>query len=112
MGIFSKIKAKAASILFAKYVKEIILDFGDLDNLKIDPVNKNISLSVNLKGESKSIAITMSGYEVVRSKDDNYIQFQTITTSREWINVGLEKFYLEKRIEIPEQYIGIIKFLL
>ncbi|MFA6598738.1 MAG: hypothetical protein WCS69_13525 [Ignavibacteriaceae bacterium] len=112
MGIFSKIKAKAASILFAKYAKKFISDFGDLDTLKIDPVNKNIYLSVNLKGESKSIAITLSGYDVVRSKDGNYILFQTITTSREWINVGLEKFYLEKRIDIPEQYIGIVKFLL
>jgi len=112
MGIFSNIKDKATSLLFAKYAKRFISDFGDLEVLRIDSEQKDIYLSVNLKGEKENITIKMSGYEVVKSKDDNCIQFNTITTSREWINIGLEKFYLEKRIEIPEQYIGVVKFLL
>ena len=112
MGLFSKIKDKAVSLLFKKSADSFISDFGNLNDLKIDSANKDIYLSVSLKGEKESIDIKMSGYEVVRSKDDNFIQFQNITTSREWINVGLEKFYLERRIDIPAQYIGIVKFLL
>ena len=112
MGLFSKIKDKAVSLLFKKSAESFISDFGNLNDLKIDSANKDIYLSVSLKGEKESIDIKMSGYEVVRSKDDNFIQFQTITTSREWINVGLEKFYLERRIDIPAQYIGIVKLLL
>lgn len=112
MGLFSKIKDKAASVLFAKYADRFISDFGNLNDIKVDSESKDIYLSVNLKGEKESVNIKMSGYEVVKSKDNNFIQFHNITTSREWINVALGKFYLDRRIEIPAQYIGIVKFLL
>lgn len=112
MGLFSKIKDKAVSHLFKKSADSFVSDFGIINDLKIDSANKDIYLSVNLKGERENIDIKMSGYEVVKSKDDNFIRFQNITTSREWINVGLEKFFLERRIDIPVQYIGIVKFLL
>lgn len=111
MGLLSKIKDKAISVLVEKFANKYISDFGHLNDINIDSINKNIYLSLNLKGEKDSVKVEITGYEVVKSKNNNFIQLHNITTSREWINVALGKYYLDRRVEIPAQYIGILKFL-
>ena len=112
MGLFSKIKDKATSALLKKFANDFISDFGNLNDIIINSEQKSIYLSVDLKGEKESVNIDITGYEVVKSKDGNFINLHNITASREWINIALGKYYLDRRIEIPSQFIGIAKFLL
>ena len=112
MGLFSRIKDKATSTVVKAFANSFISDFGNLNDIIIDSGNKSIHLSVNLKGEKESVNIEITAYEVVKSQNSNFIQIQNITTSREWINIVLGKYYPDRRIEIPSQFIGIVKFLL
>ena len=112
MEIFSKIKDKATAILLKNFANSFISDFGSLDKINVDSKNKSIYLSVNLKGERECITIEITDYKVVKSQNQNSIQLHNITTSREWLNVALSKYYLDRRIKISSQFIGIVKFLL
>ncbi len=112
MGLFSKIKDKATSTLVKAFANHFISDFGNLDDIMINSENKSIYLSVDLKGEKESVNIEITGYEVLKSQNNNFIKLNNITASREWINIVLEKYYLDRRIEIPSQFIGVAKFLL
>jgi len=112
MGLFSKIKDIATSTLVKTFVEHFISEFGDLNDIIINSEHKSIYLSVNLKGEKESITIEITGYEVVKSENGNFINLRNITASREWINIAFGKYYLDRRIQIPSQYIGIAKFLL
>jgi hypothetical protein len=112
MGLFSKIKDNATSTLVKAFANHFISDFGNLNDIIINSENKSIYLSVDLKGEKESINIEITGYEVVKSQNNNFIKLHNITASREWINIALGKYYLDRRLEIPSQFIGIVKFLI
>ena len=112
MGLFSKIKDKASSTLVKTFANHFISDFGNLNDIIINSEQKRIYLSLDLKGEKESVNIEITGYEVVKSQDNNFINLHNITASREWMNIALGKYYLDRRIEIPRQFIGIAKFLL
>ena len=112
MGFFSKLKDKATAVLLKNVANSFISEFGTLDQINVDSNNKSIYLSVNLKGEKESIKIEITDYRVVKSEHNNFIQLQNIKTSREWLNIALSKYYLDRQIEIPSQFISIVKFLL
>src|SRR4030042_1450133 len=112
MNFLSNIKDKATSVLIEKLAGNFISDYGNLEDINIDLINKNICLSLTLKGEKESIKIEIKGYEVIKSRNNNSIQLHNIMTSREWINVALDRFYVDRRVEIPALFIGIVKFLL
>jgi len=112
MGFFSKIKDKATAVLLKNFVNSFISEFGSLDQINVDSNNKSIYLSVDLKGEKESLKIEITDYKVIKSEHNNFIHLQNIKTSREWLNIALCKYYLDRQIEIPSQFISIVKFLL
>jgi hypothetical protein len=112
MGLFSRIKDKATSTLVKTFANHFISDFGNFNDIIINSEHKSIHLSLNLKGEKESVNIEITGYEIVKSQNNNFIKLHNITASREWMNIAIGKYYLDRRIEIPSQSIGIVRFLL
>ncbi len=112
MNIKSIIKDKTTSLIVKQFANSLISEFGELKTIKIDSTLKTISLSVNLKGENDDIKIDVNGYKVIKSPNSSFIQFQEISTSREWLNIVIQKYYRDRQIEIPKQFIRIIDFLL
>jgi hypothetical protein len=112
MGILSLFKDKATSTLLKTFANSLVADYGRLDNIDLDSSSKNINISMFLKGEKENISIEIADYEVVKSKNQNFIQLHNVKTSREWLNIVLDKYFIDRRIEIPKSYIGIVKLLL
>jgi hypothetical protein len=112
MKALSKIKDNATAILLKTFANSFISDFGSIERISVDSDIKSIYLSIKLKGERESITIEITEYKVVKSQNHNSIQLHNIRTSREWLNVALNKYYIDRRIKVPSQFIDIVKFLL
>jgi len=112
MGFTSWVKDKAIGSLLKAFANNVVSDFGRIENIDLDSENKKIILLVWLKGEKEIISLEVTKYEVVKSNNKNYIHLHNISASREWIEVAINKYFIERQIEIPEQFAGVIKILL
>jgi hypothetical protein len=107
----SSLKDKAASFVVEQFVKKFISDFGSIDGFKIDSANKRLSLAVTLKGEPEIVRVDVVGYKIINSGNTYFLKLHHISTSKEWLTIVISKYYLDRRIEIPSRFLGVIKFL-
>ena len=120
MSIFDglrDLKNSTISFLAKKFINNRIKEYGEMVNLKIDSKNKRIELDILLKGEKESIIIYIDKYEIVNKNDNNYIKFNKISSSREWISVLLNNLIVpnyapKKMLEIDSRYASVIDILL
>jgi hypothetical protein len=105
-----KLKQGAARI----YLNTKIKAFGYMTNLDIDTKNKTIKLSLELKGETQPIQITVSKYNLVQNGSDTMLELGEITATREWINELLAhpevKIMIKKALVKPVP--NIVKLIL
>lgn len=112
MGFLRKAKDSAVSFTAEKILSSKIKRYGDMLDLNIDSENKRISLQVLLKGEPEPLTIKINSYEFFTEEEKKYILISNIVTSKEWMNLVIQDFLPEKKIEIPPNFFGIAKMLL
>lgn len=104
----------------SKSLQEIINSkietFGNIRDINIDTVDKNISAELLLKGETETVKIYFSQYEILEIEDKTYFKFNSLSTTKEWLNVLLQNYVLtkfapENKILIEKQYSSFIKHL-
>ncbi|GAB1443769.1 hypothetical protein MASR2M39_26120 [Ignavibacteriales bacterium] len=102
---------KGIQMILQHYVKP----YGEITSLSIDDSIKEIKATLLLRGELQTLDIHIFGYNFVKIEDKGYLTFLNITTSRDWINTLLKKVPIkeidEKRIEIPQAAVVILKIL-
>ncbi len=111
-----ELKNAAISLLAKNFINNKIKEYGEMVDLHIDSVQKNIDLDILLKGEKESISIHIEKYEIIKKDDSAYIKFKKVTSSREWITVLLENeaipnYAPNNTIEIDPAYAKIIDLL-
>ena len=117
INILRDLKDSTISGLAKKFINSKIIDYGKIDNIKIDSQNKNIELEAFLKGEMESIIVTIEKYKVVQENDLNFVKFENVSSSREWIEVLINNFVIPKFstnniIKIDPSYAKIINLLI
>jgi hypothetical protein len=112
MSFFSGIKDSAVSFAAEKIIKQKIKRYGDMLDFKIDSMNKKIDLKIILAGESEPLFVTINEYEFLETDNDSFIVVRKIVTSKEWMNLLIEDFLKEKKIQIPAKYTGLMKMVL
>ncbi len=81
--------------------------------LDIDSQGKNVRLSLLLKGESAPIDVVLQNYVLETENGAAYIRFESVQTSREWINVVLAELIQARRIALPSGLpAGLLKLVL
>jgi hypothetical protein len=105
VSILKKQKDKIISKALRSFVNFIITDYGKLINFDINSKDKTIFLKVSLKGENEVLNIAFSNYSIVTEHKNTYFQFDSIRTSREWMNILFDKklsdIFEENKIQIP-----------
>ncbi|MBW2245958.1 MAG: hypothetical protein JRF62_01920 [Deltaproteobacteria bacterium] len=105
VSILKKQKDKIISKALQSFVNIIITDYGKLIDFGINSKDKTIFLKVSLKGENEVLNIAFSNYSIVTEHKNTYFQFDSIRTSREWMNVLFDKklsdIFEENKIQIP-----------
>ena len=91
MSIFTEGKDKIISKGLKTFANIIINDYGKITDFAANTKNKTITLNVLLKGEKEDLQITFSNYSVISDDKNTYFQFDSIRTTREWLNILFEK---------------------
>ena len=116
MSIFKKKKDKIISKALQSFVNVIITDYGKLVDFDVNSKDKSIFLKVLLKGEKEVLNIAFSNYGIVTEHKKTYFQFDSISTSREWINIlcnkKLSDIFRENKIQIPDYIATPINIIL
>jgi len=109
-------KNQAIAAIAKKFVNAMIHDYGEMVNLQIDSLNKTIRLEVLLKGEQESVFLTINNYTIVQQGDSFFLEFKTISASREWIDAAIQNIVIPRiaplrQLKIESQYAKIIDLL-
>ena len=105
VSILKKQKDKIISKALQSFVNFMINDYGKLINFSINSKDKTIFLKVSLKGENELLNIAFNNYSIVAENNNTYFRFDSIWTSREWMNILFDKkmsdIFEDNRIKIP-----------
>ncbi len=76
--------------------------YGEMSNFSLDSLAKEIHAELRLKGEKHPIRIR-AFYHLERSEGKQAIVFDTVSTSREWVNLLIGDLTKERslRAELP-----------
>lgn len=81
-------------------------------NLKIDSETKNISIDMKLKGETKSLEMEIKEYSIIKENDKTFIEITELETNREWINIIIDTYMKNRRVEVPHKYASLLEIVL
>lgn len=106
-------KDSAQSTIIKNGFNVFIKKFGEIKDLKFNTKNKNITLSIYLKGEKQDVELNINSYKFFKDDDDiHYIEIFDISANRYWIDAIMKVFLLNKRFKIPSQLVVPIKILM
>ncbi len=112
MSIISKVAKFADKVSGSWTTKKVINsqmgDYGKMLDLQIDKQNKNIKVSVLLKGEDSPISINVDKYEIEKTADSAEIKVINASSSKPWIDAGIRNFLVGKQFAIPAKAIDFI----
>ena len=93
-----------------------IADYGKIEDLSIDFNEKSICCSLILNGEVEAITVEVKGFKVVKNMSKNYLTFQSVRLSREWMNTLADRFlpvFIQKNpLELPNNIALMLKLIL
>ncbi len=96
-GIKDSLASSAAKAMLAGRIER----YGRLLDLRIRSREKTIGAVMTLAGESDEVRIEVTRYRVVASGGEYALVIESITTSREWLQLLLEDFLVGKPIPVP-----------
>jgi len=113
------IKTKKSTLL-AKSIEQFITNYleeknlGKVKKFKINMKKRKISAILMLKREKEPLEIIIRNYNFIQKEEKGYFTFDSIRNSRDWESLALEKIIAndEKKIEVPEKYVNLIKIFL
>ncbi|HWN93752.1 MAG TPA: hypothetical protein VNT99_01855 [Methylomirabilota bacterium] len=82
--------------------QSLLKPYGTLKALKLDSKQRTIDAELELIGESQSVRIQVSGYELIEEAEATYLVLKGITTSREWLTTLARDFAVDRRLKVPE----------
>ena len=105
MAIFTEKKDRIVSKGLKTFANLLINDYGKINGFAVNSKDRTITLNVLLKGEKEDLKIIINNYRIVSDNKKAFLQFETIWTSREWLNVFFDKkranIWEDNKIQIP-----------
>lgn len=102
MSIFANAKDRLMEQAALSFLnRKILLPFGRATNLQIDSKAKQLSIELELNGESAPVRVDLADYEIQQEDDRYFIIVRKVTTSREWLTALATNQFCGRRIELP-----------
>src|SRR5580692_8587280 len=116
MGLLNKILKTAGSLVpdsvVAKSAREYFnrnySSIGVMTGLQIDSTNRRASATLELKGETQPIQVTVERYELSVSEGKTFIELKEVTASREWLTALARQALIGRKIKLPESIHGLL----
>jgi hypothetical protein len=96
-GIKDSVASGAAKALLAGRVER----YGRLLDLRIHSRERTLAASVLLAGESEEIRLEVGRYRISGARGQHVLVIERISASREWLQLALEDFLIDRPIPIP-----------
>jgi len=109
--MFGKMKDAALSKSVKAALNRYMKEYGKMLKLELDSKSKKIMMEVMLEGEKEPLRIEIERYELTEEEGKHYFKAHGIHTSRAWINTVAASYMEGKALEIPEQYVQMLKIL-
>ncbi len=103
-----KIIDKATNSKSTKFViEQLIKDYGNMLEFKLDHNKKNLYAKILLKGEDNPLIINIEKYKI--NKNLGQITILSANTNKEWLNALLKNFIINNPINIPKDKLELIE---
>ena len=73
-------------------------------NFRLDSDSKVIQVEMMLKGEEEPIKFQVGKYDIIEEDGKLFVEVSELVTNREWMNLAINNYFPNKKIEIPTQY--------
>ena len=108
---FRSTKDKASSAILRRLADKHIRKYGRVEDIAIDSSRKTLEAKILLRGETETISLRISRFEIIREDGYHNIVVHGVSASREWIDT-LARDYLENRaIRISSSTAHALTFL-
>ena len=81
-------------------------------SLKVDSESKNIKIEMMLKGETKSLEVEIKKYRITKDMGKVFIEIEELETNREWLNIVIDTYLHNKKIEVPKKFVPLLDIAL
>jgi hypothetical protein len=107
-------KDAIVSNVLKSIVNYFVTDFGTLTQFSVDSSNKSLNITVMLKGELNELNLQLFGYAIFFDEGKAFLSFQSLHSSRQWLNLLYQKKFSNKqmKIEIPAKIAKPIKMFI
>jgi hypothetical protein len=87
--------------------------YGEVLDVKLNTRERNVQLSIKLKGEPDPITVNIGKYEFIKEDTKLWLSVdsQSIEASREWLTLLLQDQAGRHRLPIPQKYAWAVEFL-
>jgi hypothetical protein len=106
-----QLRDRIISALLKNALQKFFREYGTLVAAHLDSRQKNLTLEMQLKGENTSTQIMILGYAFTREQGQHYLVAASIQTSREWLTALLRNYGAALRLEIPQKYRLLLRWL-
>ncbi len=96
------LKDRAVSLAARKALAHKLREWGDMLKLDVDSKTKVLVVEALPKGELEPIRVEVRGYRLTQEGARTVLEFDSLTTSREWLTKLAETLLPQKRVELPE----------
>ena len=114
MSLIDKLIDKKNEFVFEKVknsLNEELVGVGEISELRFQIKEKRVILTITLDGEINPIQATVNDFHIKDEREDLFLTFSKITTSRNWLNTLINDKLKIQRIPVPEEHADEVKLL-
>ena len=100
-----KALSQGAKIAINKHIEA----YGKVQKLNLDSKKKSIDLEVILAGEIEALSVHINNYELIEINGHHQLKVNGVTTSRSWVNTLIASYLEGKSLDVPVEYVKMLK---
>jgi len=104
-------KDKTLSRVVKETVNFKLKEYGEIVEFTLDSDEKTITLEILLEGEMEALRVEVKSYVIVQEDEKHFLLAKDIITSRAWINTLAEKYLYGQKLQIPAEYVKMLKLV-
>ena len=93
-------------------INQVIRDYGQLTEFRINQQDKIISAAILLTGEDRPIKVTIRKYSLAVKDNSTSLLIEDAESDRPWLTAILKKYVINRPWTIPEEGAEFLKDLL
>jgi hypothetical protein len=100
-GRLKAMKDNALAMALKAFISERFSQYGELLDCEVDTREAQVRVRALLKGETQPIEVCIERYVLDKQGGERQITIQSLSCSREWIGLLLNRLFVNKPYRLP-----------